>query len=133
MSASPGALPTVLVVDDELPDVIWCTRQLLRSGRFGSVSTASSGAEALKVLASVQPPPTVVFLDIKMPGMDGFAVLDALSDGQNHPPVVMLTSSDDPQEQARARAYPFVIAFVVKPIRIDDAIAVAADLRLEPA
>jgi signal transduction histidine kinase/DNA-binding response OmpR family regulator len=82
---------TVLVVDDD-PE----SRQLVRRhlDRLGwTIAEALDGADALEWLADNRIP-AMILLDLMMPGMDGFAFLDAIAD---HPewrdiPVVILTA-----------------------------------------
>ena len=62
----------VLVVDDE-PDVRLIARMVLTAADF-EVVEVRSGAEAIAELGA-GPPPDVVLLDIRMPGLDGWAVL----------------------------------------------------------
>ncbi|HEY6099714.1 MAG TPA: response regulator [Anaeromyxobacter sp.] len=60
--------PTVLVVDDE-PDIREAVSELLSEEGYDVVG-ASDGAEALTKLHTCHP--TVVLLDLMMPGMDGW-------------------------------------------------------------
>lgn len=57
------------------------------------VVTVSDGHEAVEVLMKEHF--DLVLLDLKMPRMDGFAVLKFLSTRKNSPPVIMLTGLDD--------------------------------------
>jgi CheY-like chemotaxis protein len=91
----------VLIVDDNM-DAADLTAEYLRV--FGAdVSVAYGGAEALAAArASV---PHVIFLDIGMPGMDGYQVAQALrADGQFHDvKIVALTAWGDPESRAKSR------------------------------
>ncbi|MFZ4057219.1 MAG: PAS domain S-box protein [Ferruginibacter sp.] len=60
----------------------------------------------------------LILLDINMPEMTGWEFLDELQKCNFNSPILvaMLTSSVDPGDQARAEAYPEVIAFYSKPI-----------------
>jgi CheY-like chemotaxis protein len=65
---------TILIVDDE-PDVAHLFRRLLaRSGRRYRVLQARDGREALSILDDARP--DVILLDLVMPNMDGFALLE---------------------------------------------------------
>jgi len=68
----------VAIVDDEAPARAKLRRYLHDAAGFCVVGEASSGREALSLL--VRDRPDVVFLDVRMPDMDGFAVLQALGD-----------------------------------------------------
>ncbi|WP_205959697.1 hybrid sensor histidine kinase/response regulator [Ramlibacter humi] len=66
----------VLVVDDHATNVRVLTRQLQLWGM--AVTSASSGAQALQVLAQAAQPPRLVVTDMHMPEMDGVALARAL-------------------------------------------------------
>ncbi len=78
---------SILVVDDEDAVRHLLQRTLEESGY--SVVTASDGYEALERLS--QHKVELVLLDIKMPGLDGFAVLERIRKTSNVP-VIMLTA-----------------------------------------
>lgn len=66
----------ILVVDDE-PDIRMLVRITL-DGEGYDVVEASNGEEALEQIAREEP--DLVFLDLRMPGIDGWGVLDRLSE-----------------------------------------------------
>ena len=124
MTADP--LRRVLVVDDD-PDI----RKLLVTAlkmKSLSVDEATSGAEALDQIR--QHPYTVVLLDLFMPEIDGFAVLDALEKDTQQPVVLVITGAD---RSTIERLDPRRIHGVIrKPFDIDDLTAVVvscADMR----
>ena len=87
----------VLVVDDD--DMI---RRLVRTVLETDdleVIEASSGQEALELAASGEP--TVVVLDVMMPGLDGVETCRRLD--HEKAKVVMLTAKDDPDLEGEAR------------------------------
>ena len=88
---------TAVIVDDE-PLARERVRELLEAEEdIDIVGEASNGAEALTMIASDEP--DLVFLDIQMPGLDGFAVLREL--GQDRmPTVVFVTAFDEYAMQA---------------------------------
>jgi two-component system LytT family response regulator len=82
----------VLIADDE-PAARRGVRQLLAGHReFRVVAECRNGAEVLKALDESRP--QVVFLDIQMPGMDGFEVIRRRS-VERMPAVVFLTAYDE--------------------------------------
>jgi twitching motility two-component system response regulator PilH len=89
----------ILVVDDHPAIVRLLQRVLQRDGH--EVLTAADGEEALE--RARQALPALVFLDVAMPGKDGYAVLSELrSDPATRPvPVILLTGQDQEQDVAR--------------------------------
>lgn len=93
--------PKVLLVDDDEVNLL-LTSIALRERGF-AITEASSGEQALQVMADVLP--DVVVLDAVMPGLDGFATCQELRHlpGFESLPVLMLTGLDD--EASITRAY----------------------------
>lgn len=107
----------VLVVDDE-PNVLRSLVQYLTIEEF-EVETASNGEEALEKVGTFNP--ELILLDVMMPGMDGFEVLDKVKDIPGHAdtPVIMLTAKDQSSDvlkgyQSGATSY------LVKPFNLDE-------------
>lgn len=100
----------VLVVDDE-PAARRGVRYLLHAfPEFAIVGECRDGREALASLATLQP--DVVFLDVQMPGLDGFEVVRRRSP-ERMPAVVFLTAFDQFALQAfEAQA----LDYLVKPV-----------------
>jgi class 3 adenylate cyclase/CheY-like chemotaxis protein len=94
-----GARATILVVDD-VPENVRLLEAVL-APRGYEVVTAGSGKEALEMVAS--DPPSLVLLDLVMPGMDGHEVCRRLraEPSSQFLPVVMVTASGE-QEKVRA-------------------------------
>jgi two-component system, LytTR family, response regulator len=68
----------VVIVDDEAPARSKLRRYLADAPGVELVGEAANGREALTTIHRERP--DVVFLDVRMPDMDGFAVLEALGD-----------------------------------------------------
>lgn len=83
--------PTVLIVDDHA-EFRASARALLEVEGFPVVGEAADGAEAIEAVAALRP--SVVLLDIQLPGSDGIAVAEDIASGPD-PPVVVLISSRD--------------------------------------
>ena len=81
----------ILVVDDEagIRDAL---RMILEYEGY-EVLTASDGKTALSDLEAGAP--DAVLLDVKMPGMDGFEVLDRIAARESAPPVLMISGHGD--------------------------------------
>ena len=91
----------IMVVDDEpkLRDIL---RQFLDLHGFRVVAQAGSGEEAIEQLK--RHAPSVVLLDVKMPGMDGLTTLRQLKALQPNVAVIMITGfeEEDTMEEALA-------------------------------
>ena len=83
----------VLVVDDELPVLDELAFLLGQDPRVGSVVTAASGADALRVLQ--EGAVDALFLDVAMPGLSGLDVAGLLAQFRRAPPVVFVTAHED--------------------------------------
>jgi FixJ family two-component response regulator len=90
--------PFIAVLDDE-ESVRQAIDRLLRAGGF-AVECFASGEEFLASLLGRQP--ACLVLDLHMPGMDGFAVQDALAKLSRKLPVVVITGHDSPETRQRA-------------------------------
>jgi PAS domain S-box-containing protein len=92
---TPEGAPTVLVIDDD-PRVHDLMQRFLRKEGLHMVA-AMDGEEGLRLAKTVRP--TMITLDVLMPGMDGWAVLSALkSDPElTDIPVIMITIMDEKQ------------------------------------
>jgi CheY-like chemotaxis protein len=88
----------VLIVDDDDDLVQLLTRMLLLSDEKLEVAVASSGQQALQAMADGQP--DLVLLDILLPDMDGWQVLEHKNqDGTIRDIPVILVSAQDPMDQ----------------------------------
>lgn len=90
---------TIVVVDDEEDILLLCRVNLEFEGY--RVVTASSGVDGLGLARELHP--SLVLLDVMMPSMDGWHVLEAI---KNDPetaaiPVVMLTARVQGEDQVR--------------------------------
>ena len=90
----------ILAVDD-IPVNQTLLKSQLRFSEY-DVITASNGKDALKKIATDHP--DAVLLDIMMPGMDGFDVLEAIRQNPETEelPVIMLTSLSEMEHHAHA-------------------------------
>lgn len=109
-----ASLARVLVVDDE-PTVAGAVRDALVE--FGyAVKVAFDGREALAIVPAFEP--DVVLLDISMPQMSGFEVLDHLRRDHADVSVVMLTGNQD-AAAARSTLARGAFDYVAKPFTLE--------------
>ena len=119
--------PPILLVEDD-PDDLELTLLALREAKVANaLVVARDGVEALDMLlgggahaASGPLRPVVVFLDLKLPRVDGLQVLERIrGDARTrHLPVVVLTSSDEEEDRHRSYAL-HVNSYVRKPVDFD--------------
>lgn len=90
---------SILVVDDDPVTRLMLSGSLERHGH--RVTTAEDGPNALDLVRSK--PFDVILLDVLMPRMDGYLVLELLKEDSNlrHIPVIMVTSVDDVDSAVR--------------------------------
>lgn len=108
---------TVLIVDDETNIVVSLEFLMQQAGY--QVGIARSGEEALEQLARLQP--AVVLLDVMLPGIDGFEVLQHIRQtaALQHTAVVMLTAKGRDVEITKGLALG-ANAYITKPFSTRD-------------
>ncbi|HYW33365.1 MAG TPA: LytTR family DNA-binding domain-containing protein [Gemmatimonas sp.] len=138
MGTTPVACATdamtlkVLIVDDEQNARLLLRRMLHSHPRMQVIEEAQNGQEAL--VAILRRSPDVVFLDIQMPEMDGFQLLDALHRSSAEAPlpaIVFVTA----YEQYAVRAFEVrALDYLLKPVDEDRLAATVSSLeqRLGP-
>ena len=105
-----GELCKIILVDDSDDDVFLFERTLARHPRLQLIWHGQDGIQAIEYLKGSgkfadrdqYPWPDVVVLDLKMPGVDGFQVLEWMQGKANMPLVIVLSSSDLPEDKLRA-------------------------------
>lgn len=102
MSSEPGP---ILYVEDNVDDVLFFRMALKRTGCPAALRVARDGDEAVAFLRGTEPRPLLIVLDIKIPGPTGLEVLAWVREDPTLRgiPVVMLTSSREERDIARAR------------------------------
>ncbi len=105
----------ILVVDDDTANLALAQKLL---GKEYRIAAANSGRVALKYLENKYP--DLILLDINMPEMDGFQVMEELKKEERfaHIPVIFLTADNDPETETRCFASG-AVDFVGKPFLPD--------------
>jgi two-component system LytT family response regulator len=80
----------LLIVDDEPPARERLRRMLAEIGTVKVIGEAGDGAQAVEMIEALSP--DLVLLDIQMPGLDGFGVIEAL---EEPPPIIFVTAYDE--------------------------------------
>jgi CheY-like chemotaxis protein len=130
-------LGRVMMIDDEEIDQMIYKRTLIKSGLTDDVIGFTSAEDALEYLAGDKMQKVdLILLDINMPRMTGFEFLEAVRQrigmAFNIPIVMMLTTSLNPRDKARAAEFEIVKAYVNKPLHADtlqDAVNILDGLR----
>jgi general secretion pathway protein E len=91
-------LPLVLIVDDD-PDATTLLKTVLEKSGYATVSAPDGGTALLEL---GQRAFDLVISDVRMPGLDGFTLLQLISQQGVRTPIVFLTASDTPGDEARA-------------------------------
>ncbi|CAG0942850.1 Transcriptional regulatory protein LiaR [Anaerolineae bacterium] len=89
MNSEPALEISVVIADDH-PMVRAGLRSMLNAPRVRIVGEAANGEQAVQMILALKP--TVVLMDIRMPGMDGIQALEALKNGKSSTRVIMLTT-----------------------------------------
>lgn len=112
-AGAPDERPRLLIVDD-VPENLHALMNILRD--HYALSAATCGEKALE-LARRLPRPELILLDIRMPGMDGYAVLAALKmdAATAQIPVIFLTALSEPADEARGLALG-AVDYITKPV-----------------
>ena len=118
----------ILIIDDD-PIVIRELKIIFKGRRNYHSTFALSGSEGLKIL-SESTTPDLIFLDLRMPEMDGFKVLDEIQkrDNLKELPVLILTATDLTEKEKRGMSKNVNVKGVITKGRIDkDALLALTD------
>jgi CheY-like chemotaxis protein len=122
----PKRLKNIVLIDD---DAIcsWLNKTLLESMDLAlHITCLSTGREALDYLTQAagpeadQPLPDLIFLDLQLPDMNGFSILEKLQrikgcENLSQERIIMLTTSMHLRDLGRANAAP-LLGYLVKPL-----------------
>lgn len=115
-------MPAILIVDDS-PISRKILRKVLPPGDY-DIRECSSGQECLEKYAESRP--DLVFLDLTMPGLDGFQTLELLK--RHDPTAKVIVVTADVQSGSRARVLDLgAVDIIAKP---PSALAIAAAMKL---
>ena len=108
-------MPSILVIDDDAS--IAETLDLYLTEEGYNVRTALTGTEGLNQY--VQEPSDVVILDIRLPDIDGFTVLEDLKEENENVKVIMITAFHDMETTIQAMKSG-AFDYIHKPVNVDE-------------
>ncbi|MFH1449388.1 MAG: response regulator [bacterium] len=117
----------ILLVDDAEDDVVITQRAFKKGKLLNNLYITQSGQEALdfihhegKYKNEPVPTPGLILLDINMPNMNGFQVLEKLKSDRKYCmiPIIMLTISDRDEDIVRSYANG-AVSYITKPINFE--------------
>ena len=105
----------IYLVDDQ-PISNFITKKLLEiEGYEGFVKDFTNPIEAVEFVCEDQEN-ALIFLDLNMPEMNGWEFLERLQTHNSCHRIIILTSSTSQVDQQKAKDYPAVIKYMVKPM-----------------
>ncbi|MGZ2260005.1 response regulator [Roseobacter sp. A03A-229] len=115
----------IVIVDDSDTDIFVTKRVLRRNPKVGEIIGVHSGNEMLDMArTSSLPVADYVLLDISMPFMSGFTLLEMLTEHYGADVVTskiaFLTSSEDPADKVKAESFRQASHYFQKPLSEDD-------------
>lgn len=120
-------LNCILLIDDCSADNFLHELVINRANVAESVIAVETGPDALAYLTAKKdkeyPQPNLIFLDLNMPGMNGWEFLEEynklIKDQQGKDVVVMLTTSDNPDDIEKAKNNTHIDGFNTKPLTLE--------------
>ncbi|UOG36613.1 response regulator [Leptospira noguchii] len=117
-------LKCILLIDDNQDDNFFHERVIYKGNYAEKVIAKQSGQEALLFLKNksknIEPFPNLIFLDINMPGMNGWEFLEEYKkldqELQTSTLIIMLTTSDNPDDKNKFSQFGSTSDFKTKPL-----------------
>ncbi|MEC4049473.1 response regulator [Flavobacterium sp. SUN046] len=123
-------LDKILCIDDDPITLMLCKKVLTKAEFSKEIDFFKNGEEAIQYFDNLKcektkelpiNPPSLIFLDLNMPIMNGWEFLDLFSNKDYfmdfpNTKVIVLSSTIDPKDLNKSKSYPMVIEFLSKPI-----------------
>ncbi|MCW3081200.1 response regulator [Segetibacter sp.] len=113
----------VLLVEDDPITVMVCDRIIKMSSFADKVKSCENGKIGIEYLLGLDEnccAPTIIFLDINMPIMNGWDFLEEFEKikwrFRSLPRIYLLSSTVDPEDYKKAKKFPLVQDFISKPL-----------------
>jgi CheY-like chemotaxis protein len=104
----------IYLIDDDYIYLSITSKTMQNFFQGSRVRTFANPENALERISKDNP--DVVFLDINMPGMDGWEFLEELRERGMKVETFIVSSSIDPADLRKAEAHPYVVKFLEKPL-----------------
>ena len=110
----------ILIIDDE-PGNVQIFERVLRGAGFSNIASITDSLKAVETYKKFRP--DLILLDLKMPNLDGFGVMDALKkvDTAAYLPILVLTAQRDQPTRRKAIKYG-AKDFISKPFEMTEAL-----------
>lgn len=138
MTETPSARPVILLVDDNPHDVVLIRLAFRKVGIIDTIQLVKDGAEAMRYISGegiyadrrIFPPPTLVLLDLKMPGANGFEVLKWIRSQESFESLVVVVMSGSRDDSDIHLAYDLgANSYLIKPTKFEDLVKMMESLK----
>jgi CheY-like chemotaxis protein len=115
-------LNCILLVDDDTATNMLNSFVIKKMELVKNIKVVLNGSEAIEYLHSItgeEQCPEFIFLDINMPKMDGWEFLEEYREmvvDRQRPKVILLTTSENPDDIEKAKNYPEIQEYCNKPL-----------------
>src|SRR5688572_12653268 len=138
MTETPSARRVILLVDDNPHDVILVRLAFRKVGIIDTIKLVKDGGEAMRYIngdgiyadRTQHPAPTLVLLDLNMPGANGFEVLKWIRAQASLDPLVVVVIAGSLDDADSQRAYELgANSYLIKPTKCEDLVKMMESLK----
>jgi CheY-like chemotaxis protein len=138
MNESHNVRPVILLVDDNPHDVVLIRLAFRKVGIIDTIQLVKDGGEAIRYVQGEglyadrihYPPPTLLLLDLKMPGANGFEVLKWIRAQEHLDSLVVVVMSGSRDDADIQRAYELgANSYLIKPTKFEDLVRMMESLK----
>lgn len=134
-----GKFKNSCIIDDDPISVFGIKRSMKETNFSDDVVVYTNGQEALdgltKMLNEGKKLPSIIFLDLNMPIMDGWEFLDDFikipNTNTDKVIIFIVSSSMDPRDMIKAKSYSMVNNYILKPILRKDLVRLMSELDIK--